>query len=349
MSAVIPDVVRRSEQWLWHGRGRIERAGVACRAPRPGHVLLEVGAVGICGTDLHIIEGRIPAVAPPAPLGHELAGTVVATGPDVLRVVAGDRCCVDPLIVCGRCSQCLQGRPQHCLHGAEIGIDIPGGWQTLLEVPERNCWQVPSEMRMAIACQAEPLHVVLGAIDRMAPRPGESALIIGDGPTALYFAALLLHAGCRAVTLAGMRPHRLAAAARWGADVVDVREADLGAALEQPPDIVIDAVGVPETVGQAVSLVRPGGRIALFGLPADDRVPVDVRRIVMREITLVGGSNAPHVWPRVVRLLAGGHGRVQDVVTHVVGFDSLPAAVALAADPPADAIKVVVDLTEAAS
>lgn len=349
MSAVTAGAADRSEQWLWHGPGRIERATVPRPDPRPGHVVLAIGAVGICGTDLHIVEGRLPAVAPPAPLGHELAGTVVAAGSGVTRVAAGERCCVDPLVVCGHCRRCLEGRAQHCEHAAEIGIDLPGGWQTFLEVPERNCWPLPPGVSMPIASQAEPLHVVLGAIDRVAPRPAESALVIGDGPTALYFAALLLHAGCRPVTLAGLRPHRLAVAAGWGVEVVNITETDLEAALAERPDIVVDAVGRSETVQQAVALVRSGGRIALFGLPTENPLPVDVRSIVMREIALFGGSNAPHVWPRVVSLLADGHARVDEVVTHMLPFGELPAALALAADPPDSAIKVVVDLTGGAS
>lgn len=331
-----------SEQWLWHGPDRLERASAPAPRPRPGHVVLAVHAVGICGTDLHLIEGLLPGVAPPAPLGHEVAGEVIAVGEDVRRVAVGDRCCVDPLTVCGRCVDCLEGAPQHCREGAEIGIDVAGGWQTLLELPERNCWPLPRDVSMAVGSQAEPLHVVLGALDRVGPKVGERALVIGDGAIGLYFTALLLRGGVH-VTLAGLRERRLALARRWGARAVNVAEADLAAELDGPPQVVVEAVGAAETVEQAIALARPGGRVVLFGLPTQSRLPVDVFRVVMREITLVGGSNAPAVWPRIAELLADMRSQVEEVITDVVPFDALPEGLARAAEPDR-AIKVVVDV-----
>ncbi len=332
MSATAP-----METWSWTGSAQIEAGSLPRPTPGHGELLLHVRAVGICGTDLHIVDGAIETVAAPAPLGHEIAGEVVAVGPGV-ALPEGARVCVDPLVACGRCDRCRTGTPQHCEVGEELGVTTAGAWQEYLVVPERNCYLLPDGVSYAEACQAEPLHVVLGALDRLAPRPGEPALVIGDGPTGLYFARLLRAAGCRPVTLAGATPERLEIARRWGIDeVVDVREAPLDP--DRRWELIVEAVGRTETIRQAVALAAPGARISLFGLPTEE-VPVDLWRVITTEITLLGGSNAPHVWPRVVQLLADGSAGVADVISDRLPFARLPEALDRAR---AGAVKVIVE------
>lgn len=301
-------------------------------------MLLAVRAVGICGTDLHILDGAIATQPAPAPLGHEIAGEVVALGPGVSTLRVGTRCCVDPMLTCATCEPCRTGSPQHCAHGRELGVTTAGGWQEYLTVPERNCYPVPDHVSFAAASQAEPLHVVLGALDRVRPRSGEAALVLGDGPTGLYFARLLHAAGCRPVTLAGARRARLDVARAWGIEeVVDVTRTPLDEGRRF--GLVVEAVGRAETIRQAIAVAAPGARVALFGLPTAE-VALDVWRIVTTEIRIFGGSNAPHVWPRVVELLADGTAAVEDVVSDRVPFAELEAGIELAR---AGAVKVVLE------
>jgi len=284
-------------------------------------VLVHVRAVGICGTDLHIIDGAISLLHAPASLGHEISGQIVALGPGVDESLAGARCCVDPLVVCGRCDACRTGAPQHCVNGVELGVTTAGAWQEYVVVPERNCYPIPDHVSFAAASQAEPLHVVLGALDRVDPRPGESAMVIGDGATGLYFARLLRSSGCRPVTLVGLRPERLSLARSWGIDeAIDFQRT----LLEPRPrsGLVIEAVGKPESIELAISSAAPGARVVLFGLPTA-YVTLDLWRVVTAEITLHGGSNAPHVWPRVVTLLSDGTAGVEEVISDQVPFEEL--------------------------
>ena len=326
------------QRWQWTGPGTVAGDRIARPAPGPGEVLLHVRAVGICGTDLHIVDGSISPLQPPSPLGHELAGQIFATGAGVDDRLIGARCCVDPLVVCGRCDACRTGAPQHCVHGRELGVTTGGAWQEYVVVPERNCYRIPDHVSFAAASQAEPLHVVLGALDRVEPRPGEPALVIGDGATGLYFARLLRSSGCRPVTLAGLRPERLSLARSWGVDeVIDLQQAPLDP--RRRFGLVIEAVGRPESIRLAVAAAAPGARVVLFGLPTAE-VALDLWRVVTTEITLFGGSNAPHVWPRVVTLLGDGTAGVEDVISDHVPFEELPEGLHRARN---GALKVVLE------
>jgi threonine dehydrogenase-like Zn-dependent dehydrogenase len=331
-------VTATTDAWTWTGIGRIEHGTAPMPEPGHGEVLVRVRAVGLCGTDLHIIDGTFASMQPPAALGHEIAGEVVALGPGVDDLAEGARCCVDPLLTCGHCTPCRAGEAQHCLRGAELGVTTGGAWQEHLVVPSRNCYPVGDDVPFAVACQAEPLHVVLAAIDRLRVKAGTAALVLGDGPTGLYFARLLRALGCRPVTLAGATPSRLDVARRWDVDeVLDVGESPLGASRRFP--VVVEAVGRPDTIRTAIQMAAPGARVALFGLPAEE-VPLDLLRVVTTELTLLGGSNAPGIWPRVVRLLTDGTAGVEDVISHRLPFDRLPDAVAAARH---GAVKVVLE------
>ena len=331
------------ERWQWTGPGTVAGDRVARPAPGPGEVLLHVRAVGICGTDLHIIGGAISLLQPPSPLGHEISGEIVAIGPGVDDNLVGARCCIDPLIVCGRCEACRTGAPQHCASGVELGVTTAGAWQEYLVVPERNCYPIPDHVSLAAASQAEPLHVVLGALDRVEPRPGEAALVIGDGATGLYFARLLRAIGCRPVTLVGQRPKRLSLARSWGVEeAIEFQRVTLEP--QRLFGLVIEAVGKPESIQLALSSAAPGARIVLFGLPSAP-VTLDLWRVVTAEITLFGGSNAPHVWPRVVKLLGDGTAGVEDVISDHVPFERLPEALERARS---GALKVVLERDQAA-
>jgi threonine dehydrogenase-like Zn-dependent dehydrogenase len=326
------------QRWQWTGPGTVADDRIERPAPGPGEALLHVHAVGICGTDLHIIDGSIPLLPAPAALGHEIAGRIAAVGPGVDQNLVDARCCVDPLLVCGRCDACRAGVSQHCVRGVELGVTRAGAWQEYVVVPERNCYPVPDHVSFAAASQAEPLHVVLGALDRVVPRPGEAALVIGDGATGLYFTRLLRSMGCRPVTLVGLRPERLALARSWGVD--EVIAFDQGS--REPGrrfGLVVEAVGKPESIRLAVASAAPGARVVLFGLPTAE-VSVDLWRVVTTEITLYGGSNAPQVWPRVVELLADGTAGVEDVISDRLPFERLVDGLARARG---DSLKVVLE------
>lgn len=324
--------------------------GVVRETPGDEQVEVKIEAIGICGTDLHIMSGLTPFGAPPLPLGHELAGTVARIGGKVTGWSIGDRVCIDPLIGCGSCAQCRAGNKHRCAGAGEIGLHYPGGWQQYINVPASNLYLLPDAVSFEEASQAETLHCCLGGIDKLSLRLGMHAVVIGDGPTGLYYVQLLKRAGCGRVTLLGMQPNRLELGRVLGADLcVNMQSAEVDlASLMDTQHIAIDAAGSEQSLQTCVELLQPGGQLLLFGLPGK-RIPVDIQAVVLKELALLGSTNAPHVWPRVIDMLAGGAVRAAPLITHRFGFDLLDEALAHARSPVSQAIKIIVTNEEETS
>ncbi|MDE2121498.1 MAG: alcohol dehydrogenase catalytic domain-containing protein [Betaproteobacteria bacterium] len=252
-------------------------------APLQGEVLLRVDAAGICGSDMHAWHGHDPRRVPPLILGHELVGTIL----DGAR--AGHRVTVNPLITCGRCDYCVQGRQNLCSARGMIGMTRPGAFAERVAVASSSLIDIPQDMGEREAALTEPAATALHALNlcqRALTRPLAEARVrvIGGGAVGLLAALLARAWGCVDVSLAETNPLRRAAAARTGLRVVDPRE--------QPPDeaafeLVIDAVGSRHTRAVALQAVCPGGVFMHVGLQ-DWASEIDMRRITLAEITLLG-------------------------------------------------------------
>lgn len=332
--------------WEWTGFNAMapreaERADVG-----PGQVEVRIRAIGICGTDLHIMSGHAEFGKPPLPLGHELAGVVERVGAGVASWRAGDRVCVDPLTACGACEACLAGNKHRCLDSGEFGLHYPGGWQRFMVVPAANLYLLPDAVGFAEATQAETLHCCLGGIDKLDVRIGDQATVVGDGPTGLYFVQLLKAAGAGKVRMIGMRDYRLRLARELGADeTTNLRDPDAIPPASNAQDIVIDAAGTETSLAQSIDILKIGGRLLLFGL-AGKPITVDMQTVVLKELSLLGSTNAPHVWPRVIQMLAAGQARVKPLLTHTYTFGEMDKAIAFARSQTDEAIKIIVSIDD---
>lgn len=343
--------------WEWTDVHQARQRTAERPEPSPGQVEVEIRSIGICGTDVHIMSGEAGFSEPPLPLGHELAGIVSRVGEQAGQAgdwQPGDRVCIDPLIGCGSCEACLAGNKHHCPFGGEIGLHYAGGWQQYLNVPAANLYRVPDTVSLEEASQAETLHCCVGALDKLDIQPGAAATVIGDGPTGLYFVQLLKAAGAAPVTLVGMQPHRLALGLQLGADAaidLSASASDTACALlpaEESQAIVIEAAGAEAALRLGIGLLRRGGQLLLFGLPSQ-AVQVDIQTVVLKELRLIGSTNAPQVWPRVLELMASGAAAVAPLITQRYGFDELDEAVAFARQHPGEAIKVIVNVNAGAT
>ncbi|MBK9115288.1 MAG: alcohol dehydrogenase catalytic domain-containing protein [Betaproteobacteria bacterium] len=255
--------------------------------PRPGagDVLIRVDAVGICGSDMHAYHGRDPRRVPPLVLGHELAGEILE-GPGRGKLVT-----VNPIIACGHCDYCVQGRDNLCANRTMIGMQRPGGFAERVITAERAVIELPDGMDARTGALTEPAATALHAIDVAArtlarPLPECAVLVIGGGAIGLLAALLLRSYGVRRVWLAETNPLRRDAARR--AVAVDAFDPHArGGPAENGVDLVLDAVGAAPTRQAALAAVKPGGVVVHVGL-ADWASEIDMRKLTLAEIALVG-------------------------------------------------------------
>lgn len=265
---------------------RIEFTDQATPTPGPGEVLLKVAAVGICGSDMHAYHGFDERRPPPLVLGHEAAGTVM-TGVHEGRLAA-----LNPLVTCGACPQCRAGRQHLCPTRQIISMPPrPGAFAEFVSVPESNIVLLPAGADLAKAALAEPIAVAWHAVrigterlDR--PLAAVRTLVLGAGGIGLAVALVLRHFGAQDIWLAEPNVLRQETARQAGPFQVYAPGTD----AEPGPGsvgLVIDAVGAEATRAAACRLVAPGGVIVHVGLLPGSQ-GLDVRRITLQEITLVG-------------------------------------------------------------
>ena len=297
---------------------------------------------GLCGTDYSIWSGGRP-VAYPRVMGHELVGRVEQAGASVRRVRAGDAVVIEPNYSCGTCPLCREGNRNLCLSRTAVGIDVDGGFAELVRVPERCVWPVPPGTSDTAVLVTEPLAVVVRAVNRAAPRGGETAAVVGGGALGLLALQVLRSRDTR-VLVVSRTPRRLALAGELGAAATHATSTDPD--LERVArefsgregvDVVIETAGTPEAVLHALALVRPGGRVVLTGLPHEP-TPVSFFGVVRREVTLVGSMIYQDEFGQALDLVASGAVRGERLLTHHFTLDRIADAFAAHRDP--DSIKV---------
>lgn len=253
-----------------------------------GEVVLRIDAVGICGSDMHAYHGHDPRRKPGLVLGHEFCGTVVKSAASAYR--EGVRVTGNPLITCGSCDYCVQGRNNLCSRRTMVGMTRPGAFAEYMSIPAASLIDIPQEMPALHAALTEPaataLHAINMSLKAMArPLPENRTLIIGGGAIGMLAALLLKTYGCRDTVLAEVNPlRRRSAEQHAGVATYDPRETQ---PQENGFDYVIDAVGSKLTRAAALTAVKPGGVVMHVGLQ-DWASEIDMRKLTLAEITLMG-------------------------------------------------------------
>lgn len=316
---------------------------VADPVPASGEVLLRVRMAGVCGTDYRIWSGDRPTRYPLI-MGHEFVGEVAAVGEGVGNLAPGDTVAVEPNYSCGTCALCQEGNRNLCLGRTAVGIDVDGGFAELARVPARTCWPAPPGCSPSRLLLAEPLAVVVRAVNRGAVRAGETAAVLGAGTLGLLALQVLRARGARVLAVS-RSDRRLSLARELGADAVHSLAA--GPATEavqrfsgrEGVDLVVETAGTPEAVEDAVGLARPGGRVVLSGLPHEPS-RVHFFWVVRRELTIMGSMIYQDEFPEALQLLHAGAVRTDPLVTHRFELNAIQEAFAAHRGP--HAIKVAV-------
>jgi (R,R)-butanediol dehydrogenase / meso-butanediol dehydrogenase / diacetyl reductase len=288
-----------------------------------GQVAVDVGWVGLCGTDLHIVEGTHPRARFPLVLGHELAGRAVGGNLDGRAVV------VDPLIADGTCSACVLGERHVCANLRLIGIDRDGGLSGRVVVEADRVHAVPDGLDLWLAALAEPLAVAVHATRRASVVRGDKVVVVGAGPIGLLLAITSRLAGAAMVLIAERSPARREFAAGLGFEILD--EADTIGDLERHTDgwladVVFDAAAAPAVAALLPRLVRPAGRVSLVGTYSRP-VEVDLQAVLFKELTLLGNRvYRPEDIDAAVAILAADPETFRPLITEIVPLDGAAAA-----------------------
>lgn len=322
---------------VYHGPGK--RAWEDVPDPKlvdPGDAIVRVDAVTICGTDLHILGGDVPAVTEGRILGHEAVGTVVETGLAVGGVQVGDRVLVSCISACGRCGYCRTGRYGQCLGGGGwiLGHLIDGTQAEFVRVPfaDTSTYRLPdavSNEAALLLADILPTSYEVGVLNG-AVRPGDSVAVVGTGPIGLAAIATAKLLSPSLVIAVDKAASRLEAAKRFGADMavlpgdgcVDHIKAatdGLGA------DVVIEAVGTPASFELCTQLVRPGGHVANIGVHGAPAI-LHLEELWIKDVTITTGLVDTSSTPTLLRMTAAGRFDADAFITHRFGLHEMQDA-----------------------
>jgi L-iditol 2-dehydrogenase len=279
-------------------------------------VLLEVGAVSVCGSDVHQSRNTHSwPVNVPVVLGHEFGGTIAQVGSAVRGFREGDRVVSETAAyICGECLMCRTGRYNLCPTRKGFGYGLDGAMARWVRVPARCLHRIPASLPFDIACLAEPHAVAYQAMCvNSTIRPGDVVVVLGPGPIGLLCARMAALSGAAPLIVAGLSGdrERFAVATRLGATrTVDVQTDDLDAVVRSyssiGADLVCDASGSSRPLEIALRLARPDGQVTKVGW-SPDMIPVDINPLVQRNLRLQGSfSHNYPVWERVIHLLDRG-------------------------------------------
>lgn len=303
--------------------------------PDPGEnqVRVRVAFCGVCGSDLPRFFDKGP-YSLPLVCGHEFAGTIEKLGPGVENFNVGDRVTAFPLIWCGSCGPCEEGRYAQCLRYDYLGSRSDGAFAEYVIVPSRNLMRVPDNVSLEEAAMTEPAAVALHALRRAGNcSPGQCVAIFGAGPIGLMVAQWARAMGASRVALFDIVPEKLDLGYRLGlTDVYNSGELNAVQVLGNltgglGAHICVDTAGVPETILNALQAAGPGGRVVLLGNPADDvALRKDlISQIMRREINIMGTWNSEYRvvgqsddWHNSLDAMASGYLNVKPLITHKV-------------------------------
>jgi 2-desacetyl-2-hydroxyethyl bacteriochlorophyllide A dehydrogenase len=295
--------------------GTVRLVEVPEPVPEPGEAVVRVGACGICGTDLHILDGEFPPAPYPIIPGHEAAGTVVVVGGEGVLAV-GDRVGIDPSLSCRHCEYCRMGRGNLCSYWGAVGDTRDGALAEYVRVPMENLYRIPDTMDFHAAALIEPVSCAIHGLDRLGLRLGDDVLVCGAGTMGLIMASLIRHAGAARVAVVDTNEDRLRHASRMGFVDAAVRVGDLAGA-GSGFDKAVDATGAPPAIAQCLESVRRGGTVMVFGVaPAGAQIPIEPFRIYNEEITIVGSMAVLDSYGRAIQTVASGVVDASALVTH---------------------------------
>ncbi|TBL74667.1 zinc-binding alcohol dehydrogenase family protein [Paenibacillus thalictri] len=316
--------------------------------PVPGHAIIRIRRIGICGTDLHAYKGNQPFFSYPRILGHELAGIVEQIDPDASGLKAGDQVSVMPYLHCGSCIACRRGKTNCCTDMKVLGVHIDGGMKEKLAVPVTHLVKTEG-LTLDQTAIIEPLAIGAHAVRRSGLRSGDKALVIGGGPIGLGVMSFAQYAGAEVIVM-DINEERLAFSRSWtgGAHTVNTLDrpleqlaAIIGGDL---PTVVFDATGSAKSMTDSFGFAAHGGTLVFVGLVKSDIVFNDPE-FHRRELTLMASRNATKEdFDTVLEAVRSGRIDADAYITHRSSLDDMIGQFESWLKPESKVIKAMVEL-----
>ncbi|MEW6357847.1 MAG: galactitol-1-phosphate 5-dehydrogenase [Planctomycetota bacterium] len=282
----------------------------------PDDVLIQVRACGICGSDVHGMDGSTGRRRPPIIMGHEAAGVIAEVGENVKNFARGDRVTFDSTIYCGECVFCRRGLINLCDSRRVLGVSCEeyrrhGAFAEYVAVPRRILYRLPDSVTFEQAAMVEPVSVAVHAVERAPIALNDTAVVVGAGMIGLLVVQALRARGCGRIVAVDLEDDKLALARELGADeAVKPEDCPTGA------DVAFEVVGIAPTLKTAVGCLRKGGSLGLVGnLSAE--APLPMQAVVTRELTLYGSCASCGEYPACLDLIARGAIRVEPLISAV--------------------------------
>lgn len=309
-------------------------------------ILVQVEAVSICGTDVHITA--VPpgyAAKPNTILGHEFVGTIVKKGDAVSHLEIGDRIVVNPNDYCGVCVYCRKNLPNECLNIVPLGIDYNGAFARYCVVSGKVAYKISKNVPIETAACAEPLACAINGLNKVNVKPGNCAVIIGAGPIGLIIAMLLKASGADKIFILETAPYRIAFAQKLRLGKV------INPCMEDAKSLILDdtEIGVDfvfDVTGSqflpSIELIRKGGSIVLFGVNKRAQSLIAQCEITTKEISVLGTWLANATFPEAVKVLEQNVIDLSSIITDVISLDEIHAGLEKLRN--AQAVKVIIKL-----
>jgi L-iditol 2-dehydrogenase len=292
---------------------------------QPDEVLVRVRACGICGSDVHGMDGSSGRRIPPIVMGHEASGEISQVGSAVSDWKAGDRVTFDSTVYCGDCWYCRRGQINLCENRRVLGVSCGdyrrhGAFAEFVAVPQRILYRLPDNLTFEQAAMVEAVSVAVHAVKRTPLSPDAGVLVVGTGMIGLLVVQALRAANCNTVIAIDLEENKLTIAKKLGAthtikaDDSALQEKILALTGGRGVDAAFEVVGLPQTVKTAIESVRKGGSVTLVG-NLKPHVDLPLQAVVTRELTLIGTCSSCGEYPECLQLIASGKINVTEFIS----------------------------------
>jgi len=330
--------------------GQIKFREIPLPQLQPDEVLIQVKRIGICGSDIHVYHGLHPYTSYPVVQGHEVSGVIAQVGKQVKGLSEADRVVFMPQVTCGECYPCRHGMYHICDNLKVMGFQTNGAAQEYFPVKAQMVLKLPEAVSLDHAALIEPISVAVHALSRFGDVMGKNVLVLGAGTIGNLVAQVAAASGAKRVMITDISEYKLEKARQCGLEYVvnpaqeDLDQAILKAFGPDKADLILECVGVQDTITQAIASARKGSTIIVVGVFAKKPL-VDLGLVQDRELSLIGTlMYQKKDYERAIELVSKGKLQLDQMVTHRFAFKDYLAAYETIESSGGKYMKVMIDL-----